>query len=170
LSWKESIKRRFSKQIEEELKGDLPNDERLMCIAATVFCVLITLYYVAHQMLSTGFFTSALGPIEIVFLYGILIYWITASVLLLIGQKNISRDLDSFGGLIFSTIGYAWFLIIFPFDFVHFADVLPDFFRILLQWISNDIGRVILVLLFLFHLVSAIYSFILRVLVRQEMT
>jgi len=37
-------------------------------------------------------------------------------------------------------------MIIFPFDFAHFADVVPDFLRFLVSWISNDIARVLIIL------------------------
>jgi hypothetical protein len=50
---------------------------------------------------------------------------------LLLGKKDLSRDIDSFGGLIFTTICIAWLAIVFPFDFTNFPDVLPDFLRFL---------------------------------------
>jgi len=37
-------------------------------------------------------------------------------------------------------------MIIFPFDFARFADVVPDFLRFLVSWISNDIARVLIIL------------------------
>jgi len=60
-------------------------------------------------------------------LYGSLICWIVTSAVLLFGRKNLSRDLDSFGGLIFATVGIAWLFVVFPFEFAYFADVVPDF-------------------------------------------
>jgi hypothetical protein len=103
-----------------------------------------------------------------VMLYGILLYWITTSVLILLGQKHPSRNLDSYGGLFFATFATAWLFLVFPFEFSYFVDVLqPDFLRPLVRLISNDIARVLLVLLFIGQLVAAVYSLIQRLYVRK---
>ncbi len=103
------------------------------------------LYYGAHQMGSTGFFTAKFGTIEMIMLYGSLIYWIIAAGLEgVLGRRLLSRLFDAFGGLIFACIALAWLLVVFPFDFAYFPDVLPEFLRFLVQWISNDIFRVLL--------------------------
>jgi hypothetical protein len=163
LNRKDTIKNWFSRTVEEELEDYIPDEERTTSIVLIVVCVLIMLYYVAHMMLSTGFFTATLGTLEILFLFGVPIFWIATSTLMLVERKNQSRDLDSYGGLIFATAGIAWLLVLFPFEFAYFTDVLPVFLRFLLQWISNDIARVLMVLLFIFHLVTAGFSLILRV-------
>jgi hypothetical protein len=67
----------------------------------------------------------------------------------------------------FVTVGIAWLFMVFPFDFAYFADVLPDFLRFLVQWISNDIARVLMVLGIILHLALAVFSTILRVFVRK---
>ncbi|MFX1250106.1 MAG: hypothetical protein ACFFCZ_00650 [Promethearchaeota archaeon] len=153
----------FAKTVEEDLTDEIANDDRVASVVIIVVCVLIGLYFVAHQIWSTGFFTATFGFLEMLLLYGTLIYWIVTSSLILLGQKNPSRDLDSFGGLFFATFSIAWLFFVFPFEFAYFADVLPVFLRFLLQWISNDIARVLLVLLFIVHLVFAVISLILRV-------
>ena len=158
------IKSWFSKLVEEDMKDDT-NPDRGLSIAIIVVGTLIVLYFIAHQMGSTGFFTATFGTLEMIMLYGSLIYWIVTCVVLLIGLKNLSRNIDSFGGLIFATVGIAWLLVVFPFDFAYFADVLPDFLRFLVQWISNDIAQVLMVLGIILHLILAIFSGILRVFV-----
>jgi hypothetical protein len=84
-----------------------------------------------------------------------------------LGRKHLSRDIDAFGGIIFVTISGAWLFVVFPFEFTYFANVLPDVLRFLVQWISNDVARVLLVLWIIANLVSAVYYGILRVLVRK---
>jgi len=69
-----------------------------------------------------------------------------------------SRILDTFGGLIFAILGLFLLLFLFPFDFTYIADALPSFLRFLVKWISNDIARVIMVILIILHLAAAIYS------------
>ena len=164
----ESIKNHFSGTVEEQLNDNIPSAD----IAASIFLLVVNgslgLYFIAHQTSSTRFFTSKFSRFEMVMLYGILIYWITTSVLILLGQKNPSRDLDSFGGLFFATFAIAWLFFVFPFNFTHYADVWqPEFLKFLVQWISNGIARVILVLLFTVHLVFAIYALIQRLYVRK---
>lgn len=73
-------------------------------------------------------------------------------------SKALSRIVDTFGGIIFATISLAIILIIFPFNFSHIADVLPDFLRFIIGWISNDIAKVIIIILIILHLAAAIYS------------
>jgi hypothetical protein len=159
----EKMKESFSRTVEEELTDDIAFDDIAASVVLIVVNVLVGLHFLIHQMSATDFFTASFGAFEMLFLYGIFLFWIVTSVLMLLGQKNASRDLDSFGGLFFATIGIVWLLVVFPFDFAFFADVSPDFLRILIQWISNDIARLVLVVLFILHLIAAVYSFALRV-------
>ena len=149
----------FSRGKAEADKG-IPKNER---IAGIVFffagSVLMLLYLSAHQIWLTGFFTSAFGTIEMIMLYGSWISWIITSGLEgVLGQRLLSRLFDTFGGIIFITIATAWLLVIFPFEFAYFADVLPDFLRFLVQWISNDIARVLMVLYIIAMGIAAVYS------------
>jgi hypothetical protein len=68
------------------------------------------------------------------------------------------------------TIAVIWLFVVFPFEFAYFADVLPDFLRFLLQWISNDIARVPMVLVIIVAPVMAIYYAIMYVFVRRELS
>jgi hypothetical protein len=163
----ESIKDHFSKRAEEELGDDIPLED----IGAAIFILVVIsffgLIFITHQTDSTGFFTSTFSTFEMVMLYGILIYWITTSVLILIGQKNPSRNLDSYGGLFFATFATVWLIVVFPFEFSFFADVLPVFLRFLVKWISNGIALVLLILLSICQLIAAVYALIERLYVRK---
>jgi len=160
----------FSRRVEKEMK-DLASQAhshlRVAIIGAVVF-TLIVLYLIAHQLSSTGFFTASFSTLEMLLLYGSLIEWIIVAVLEAFGRKNLSRDIDAFGGLVFVTISAAWLLAVFPFEFTYFADVLPESLRFLVQWISNDIARVVIVLWTIANLGAAVYYGILRVLVRKK--
>jgi hypothetical protein len=110
-------------------------------------------------MNSTGFFTKEFRALEMLFFYGFWIFWIsTASLEAIFNQRLLSRIDDTFGGLIFATISIALLLVLFPFEFSNFSDALPESIRFLVQWISNDIARGIMVLLAIAHLAAAIYS------------
>jgi len=132
----------LTRRVENEIK-DLATKKRShprIAIAGAVVLTLIVLYLFAHQLSSTGFFTATFGTFEMLLLYGPLIEWIVVAALEALGRKNLSRDVDAFGGIIFVTIGGIWLFVVFPFEFSYFADVLPDFLRFLVQWISNDIA------------------------------
>ena len=75
---------------------------------------LIVLYFVAHQVWMTGFFTSDFGTLEMIMLYGSLSFMIVSSGLEgIFGQRLLSRLFDVFGGLIFATIGSVWLFPVF---------------------------------------------------------
>ena len=149
----------FSRGKAEADKG-IPNHERIAGIGFFFTgSVLMVLYFVAHQMWSTGFFTATFGTIELIMLYGSWVCWIiTAGLEGVLGQRLLSRLFDTFGGIIFIAVATAWLLVVFPFDFTYFADVLPDFLRFLVQWISNDIARVVMVLGTIGYLGAAVYA------------
>jgi hypothetical protein len=148
----------FSRAKTEADKG-IPPNERIVGIAIVAVSILMMSYCVAHQMWSTGFLTAAFGALEMIMLYGNLITWvITGALEGVLGQRLLSRLFDVFGGIIFITISFAWLLVVFPFEFTYFADVLPAFLRFLVQWISNDIARVIMVIGIILLVVAAVYS------------
>ena len=147
----------FSRGKAEAEKG-IPLGERVVGIAIVVFSVLMVLYFVAHQRQSTGFFTAEYGTLEMLALYGYWAFWIVSAGLEgVLGLRLYSRLFDACGGLIFSTICIAWLLVVFPFEFAYFADVLPESIRFLVQWISNDIARVLMVLAIIVYLGAAVY-------------
>jgi hypothetical protein len=91
--------------------------------------------------------------------YGSLVFWIiTASLEGIFGQRLLSRLFDTFGGIIFVTVATAWLLVVFPFEFAYLADVLPESLRFTLRWISNDVARVVLVLVIILYLGAAVYA------------
>ena len=148
----------FSRAKSEADKG-IPNSERVTGIAIVVFCVLMVSYFVAHQMWTTGFFTSTFGTLGMIMLYGSWVFWIiTAGLEGVLGQRLLSRLFDTFGGIVFAAVATAWLLVVFPFEFAYFADLLPDFLRFLVQWISNDIARVVMVLYIIGMGIAAVYA------------
>ncbi len=157
----EAIRGAFSRLVEKEVEYADPYEDRGLSIATVVAGVLIGSYFVAHQAQATGFFTSTFGTPEMLLLYGTLLYMVVASALIIVGRKNLSRDLD-LGGLFFSAFAIAWLLAVFPFEFAHVAGILPDPLRFLVQWISNDIARVLMVLGLVVQVSLAVYSAILR--------
>jgi hypothetical protein len=153
---------RFSQLVQKEVEYADPYEDRGLSVAIVAAGVLVGLFFIAHQTRSTGFFTATFGTLEMLLLYGTLLYWIATSALIIVGQKDLSRDLD-LGGLFFAAGAVGWLWLVFPFDFAYSADALPDSVRFLVQWPSNDIARVLIVLSFIVHLGLAVFSAILRV-------
>lgn len=154
----ESTANWFSRAKTEANKG-IPTNDRFTGIALVVVNALIAAYFVSHQLGSTGFFTPKFGAVEMFLLYGSLAAWIiTGSLEGILGQRFLSRLFDVFGGIPFIAVSLVWLLIVFRFDFAHFADVLPNVLRFLVQWISNDIARVLMALGTVLLVFAAIYS------------
>ena len=149
----------FSRGKAEADKG-IPRNDRVVGIGFFFAgSVLMILYLVAHQVWSTGFFTAAFGTVEMVMLYGSWVAWVITSGLEgVLGQRFLSRLFDTFGGIIFIVVATVWLVVVFPFDFTHFADVLPGFLRFLVQWISNDIARVLMMLYAIAMGIAAVYA------------
>lgn len=160
----------FARRVEEEAKKDVISySDRVGNVFGVICGVLVMLYFVAHQTWATGFFTETFGTSEMLLFYGSLIVGIVSSALkVMYGRKNPSRLFDVFG-LIFVVAAISWLLATFPFDFTYFANVLPEFLRFLVQWISNDIARVVMVLAIIVTLVMAVYSAVFYVFVRKEL-
>jgi len=171
LSETKATKNWFARHAEAEAKKDIiPYSQRVGDIVGVVVSLLIVWYFVAHQTGSTGFFTSKFDTLGMVLFYGSLMYGIVSTAVKgLLGRKNLARLFDVFGAILGAVV-IAWLFVIFPFDFAYFADVLPSFLRFLLQWISNDIVRVLMVLGIIVTLVMTIYTALLYVLVRRELS
>ena len=161
----------FIRRVEKEVKKDvMPFSERVGNAVAIVAIVLATLYFVAHQTWSTGFFTSKFGFAEALLLYSSLLYGLVpASVKGFVGRRNLARIFEVFGSIL-TTITLVWLYIVFPFDFSHLADVLPTFARFLLQWISDDIARFLMVIGIIITPITAAYNTVLYIFIRKKIS
>lgn len=127
----------------------------LMSIAAML---LLFGFFVSHQRAHTGFFTAKFGMVEMVCLYGPMLVSLAAlGVRAVSGRRNPGRLLDVATN-VFLTIAAVFLLMTFPFDFSHLADALPTPIHFLLAWITNDIGKVILILQIIVGPVSAFFT------------
>ena len=103
-------------------------------------------FFALHQMLGTGFFTPKFGTLEMLALYGpIVVALIAPAVRALTGRRNPARPWDVAMQLSLAA-GSLYLLVVFPFDFAHLGDVLPGVLAIFVSWISNDIGKILMVI------------------------
>ena len=142
-----------------EADKGIPRGDRVVGVALVVFNVVMILYFVTHQSRSTGFFTASFGTLEMLIFYS---FWIcgivSAGLEGVFGRRLLSRLFDTFGGIIFAAVATAWLLVVFPFEFTYFSDGLPDFLSFVVQWISNDIARVVMVVGIILYLGAAVYA------------
>ncbi len=115
----------------------------LLIVAALL---LLFVFFAYHQFTNTGFFTSKFGVFEMVCLYGpILVSCSAPLVRALTRQRNIARPFEAAGDLCLAC-GSLWLLMIFPFQYAHFADVLPSALRFILAWVTDDVAKIVLAL------------------------
>ncbi|MEW6603199.1 MAG: hypothetical protein AB1351_00750 [Thermoproteota archaeon] len=106
--------------------------------------VLAALFFYAHQAWSTGFFTPGFGGFEALWLYGsIFLAMVGPIIRSATGRRNPARIPEVLVS-IFWIAGSITLLISFPFNFAHFADVVPELLRFLVSWITNDIAWVLM--------------------------
>ena len=171
MSEEKTAKNWFTKRVEAEAKKDvIPLNERMGNLVGAIAVLLITLYFVVHQISSTGFFTQKFGLAESVLFYISLLFGMIINVAKsIIGRKNVVRPLDTLSSALFF-IALIWLFLVFPFEFSNLADVLPSFLRFLLRWISNDIAKIFMVLGIIASIAMTAYTAILYVFVREELT
>jgi hypothetical protein len=128
---------------------------RLRQLGSVVFALLFLAFYVYNQVTNTGFFTSEFGGLEMFAFYGsILLSLLPAIARAAIGRRNPIRPLEAFCNLFFA-FASLFLLFVFPFNFAHFPDALPEAIRFLFWWLTNDVGKVLFVLAFVGGLISA---------------
>lgn len=157
----------WSKNVEKEMADTMENSQRAGGTGIFVLGVLCVLYFGAHQIWATGFFTAKFDTLGMILFYGYLIGMMISGALYSLGRKHLSRYFDVFGGMIFAAVAITWLLMVFPFEFAYFADILPNFLRFLVQWISNGIARIIMVLGILMHIVGFVWMGMLEVSIRK---
>ena len=129
--------------------------QRWLEILIIVALLLLFGFFAYHQVTNTGFFTAQFGSVEMVCLYGPIVLAIAAPIVrALTGRRNPARPLEAASSLL-TAITAVWFLIVFPFNFAHFADALPGGFRFVLAWVTGDIAKILLVLQIILGPVSA---------------
>jgi hypothetical protein len=103
-------------------------------------------FFAYHQLANTGFFSSSYGGLEMILLYGSILFSALAPLTrALTGRRNPARPVETAGNIFFEA-AQIWLLILFPFNFSHLSAALPSQLGFLLSWITNDIGRILLVL------------------------
>jgi hypothetical protein len=142
-----------------EAKKPIPTSERVWSVIFFVVSITMLIYLASLQIEGSNFYTDKFGMLEMLGQYGFWLVWvITAGLEGVLGRRFESRVFDIFGGILFATVATLWLVIVFPYDFSYFTDLMPDLIKPLFDWINNEIGRLILFLVFIFHLVAIFIS------------
>jgi len=135
--------------------------ERAGELFGLLISVLVVLFFVENQVRGTGFFTSKFGPLEELAFYGSAFVGFLVSIArATVGRRNAVRPLVIFqsGVLVVSSF---WLLSVFPFDFPHLLDLLPNAIHPAFFWVTNPVGWVAILLVGLGSTASFLYNSVL---------
>jgi len=120
--------------------------QRVLELIFTVLMVFLLGFFVYHQQTNSGYFTEKYGALEMLCLYVPIALAISAMLVRVwTGQRQPARPLEVLRNLLLG-LGSLWLLTVFPFNFTHLADTLPEAMRFVLGWLTNDMGRILLIL------------------------
>jgi hypothetical protein len=143
---------------EKTNKEVLATAQRWGELISVVAMLLLCGFFAYHQVAHTGFFTAKFGALEMFCLYGPLLVSLAAPVVRAVsGRRNPARPFDV-ATYVFLAMAALWLLMVFPFNFSHLADALPGALHFVLAWITNEIGKVVLILQVIIGPISAILT------------
>jgi cytochrome bd-type quinol oxidase subunit 2 len=153
----------------EASKDNVRPSERVGQLFGVVIAFICAAYFTVLFTSDSGFFTSEFTTADAAMFFGIAYLGIIPGLVrTIIGRKNVSRPLD----IILSIsilMAAAWFLFSFPFDFSHLADELPSSLQFLLDWISDDIAKGMMVLAIIVNIFIIPYTTFLYLAVRKKL-
>lgn len=111
-----------------------------------VLMLLLLVFFAYHQWKQTAFFTDKFGIMEMVALYLPILISLAPPIQRAIqGQVNPSRPVEASANLLLA-LGSLWLRYVFPFNFSHIADIFPERMHFAFAWLTNDVGKIILIL------------------------
>jgi hypothetical protein len=156
--WSNSNQNQFRRSGGE--KEYLGLGQRAEEVLAVFIGFLILGFFLYHQYANTGFFTTKFGDLEMFAFYGsIVLTFVPPLARAAIGRRNPVRPIDAFSN-IFSAVAALYLFDIFPFNFAHITAALPSAIQFMFTWVNNDIGRIVLILIFIGSLASGFYNIV----------
>jgi hypothetical protein len=141
---------------EKKELDNLSPAQRLAGLYTDILMLLLLAFFAYHQGKNTGFFTDKFGWAKMLALYAPILISLGPPIQRLIqGQRNPARPLEAATDLSLA-IGSLWLWTHFPFNFTHLADPFPAAMHFAFAWITNNIGRLILLLQVIIGLISSV--------------
>jgi hypothetical protein len=118
--------------------------------------LLLLAFFAYHQWKQTGFFTSKFGMTEMIALYlPIILSLVPPIQRAILGRVNPSRPVEACADFLLA-IGSLWLWQVFPFNFADIAVIFPERMRLAFVWLTDSVGRFILLLQVIVGFVSAL--------------
>jgi hypothetical protein len=114
-------------------------------LAAMVALLILAAFFAMHQLGNTGFFRASFGPFEALCLYGPIAVALLPLILRATTGRRSVGFLPEAAANITLALGTLWLLIVFPLDFTHLMDLFPWWNRELFTWVTDDIGRMLMI-------------------------
>lgn len=131
-------------------KNILKFESRLGEFIAVFMIMVLAAFWLRHQRLDTGFFTDEFGTFETFLFYGSMFFAVLPPLVRgIMGRRNVSRPWDIWANMV-GVLTAIWLLSAFPFNFNYLPDALPSSLQFLLEWVTNDIGKIPLILQIIF--------------------
>ena len=141
-------------------KGTMTPARRWAGLYTVALMLLLLVFFAYHQWKKISFFTDNFGTVEMIALYGPILISIGAAIQRAIqGRSNPARPLEAASDLSLA-IGSIWLWNHFPFNFAHLADPFPSAMRFAFAWITDSVGRFILLLQIVIGFISALSTIV----------
>ncbi|MFZ2095848.1 MAG: hypothetical protein WAV05_04340 [Anaerolineales bacterium] len=122
--------------------------------------LLLLAFFAYHQWKQTGFLTGKFGPVEMIALYAPIVISMVVPIQRAIqGRVNPARLTEAISDL-FLALGSLWLWNVFPFNFAHIADIFPARMHFAFVWLTDSVGRFILLLQVAVGVISALSNFV----------
>jgi len=157
------------KTVEEQSKKQvLTPAQRGGEVISLVVMLLVFGFFADHQVAHTGFYTAKFETMEMVCFYGPILLSLAAPVVrAATGHRNPARPFEIVTN-VFLALAAVYLLLVFPFNFAHLADALPAAFRFVLAWITDGIGRAVLILQVIVGTIWAVVTTVIYLSVRRR--
>ena len=124
-----------------------PRPSIFAAIPTTAGVLLTAAFFAAHQAWSTGFFLSTFGLTEAFLFYASILYGIVLTNTSVFRFREDRALVLDIAGAVLWTVATVWLYLVFPFDFTHFAAVVPGPLTFLFTWVTNPVAHTIWLLL-----------------------
>lgn len=125
----------------ESLRDALPSGERVGQAVGIVITVLVIAFFMVHQTRPTHFFTDEFRTLPMAVFYVVLVLGIVPMLVKLVtNRRNDGRLWEAVNMAVFAA-GGLYLLMLWPFDFSHFAEPLPRALEPALEWVTDSVAR-----------------------------